>query len=210
MLTTTLPVLGLLLLQLAAAQTVGKTPEIHPKLTTYKCTRKGGCKTVASQIVLDELTHNVHQKNNTALSCTSGSLPNPTVCPDEKTCAKNCVVEGISNYTEYGIYTKGSSMSLHQLNAAGKDVSPRAYLLDDKGLNYDLMKLTGNELAFDVDMSKMPCGMNGALYLAEMSETGGRSSLNPGGASYGSGYCDAQCYTIPFINGVVSQSLSIT
>lgn len=201
----TLAVFGIACLQLAAAQSLGKSPEVHPKLTTYTCTNRGGCKTVNSAVVLDELAHPVHQVNNTALGCGSwGSAPPVDVCPDAATCAKNCVVEGISNYADYGLYTKGSSISLHQLNTAGKDVSPRAYLLDESGQKYDLFKLTGHELAFDVDMSKLPCGMNGALYLTEMSETGGKSALNPGGAAYGSGYCDAQCFTYPFVNGVVS------
>lgn len=205
MLTDTPTAIALLFVQLAAAQTLGKTPEVHPKLTTYKCTKRGGCQSVRSEIVLDELAHPVHQKVDTSLGCGNwGSAPNVTVCPDEKTCAKNCIVEGISDYTKYGVYTTGSSMAMHQLNTKGENVTPRVYLLDDDGRNYDLLKLTGNELAFDVDMSKMPCGMNGALYLTEMSETGGRSSLNPGGAAYGSGYCDAQCFTFPFVNGVVS------
>lgn len=94
---------------------------------------------------------------------------------------------------------------MHQL-VNGTSVSPRLYLLQENGLDYEFLHLTGNELSFDVDLSKLPCGMNGALYLTEMSETGGRSYLNPGGATYGTGYCDAQCYADPFINGVVCPS----
>jgi cellulase len=67
-----------------------------------------------------------------------------------------------------------------------------------------MLKLTGNKLSFDVDSSKLPCGMNGVLYPSEMNETSGRSKLNPGGAMYGTGYCDAQCFIYPFVNGVVS------
>jgi cellulase len=37
-----------------------------------------------------------------------------------------------------------------------------------------------------------------------MDPTGARSKLNPGGAYYGTGYCDAQCFVTPFINGEVS------
>lgn len=33
---------------------------------------------------------------------------------------------------------------------------------------------------------------------------GGRSKLNPAGATYGTGYCDAQCYTLPWSNGVAN------
>jgi cellulase len=35
-----------------------------------------------------------------------------------------------------------------------------------------------------------------------MAADGGKSTLNPGGAAYGTGYCDAQCYVTPWINGV--------
>jgi cellulase len=193
-----------LLLGLASAQTLGKSKEVHPKLQTWKCTNRGGCTKQNSAIVLDELAHPVHQLKAPSLDCGSwGNPPNVTVCPDEKTCAKNCVVEGISDYSKYGISTKGGSVTLHQLLADGTNVSPRAYLLNQKGDKYEMLKLTGNEISFDADVSKLPCGMNGALYMAEMEADGGRSKLNPGGASYGSGYCDAQCYTLPFINGVV-------
>ncbi|KAK7420691.1 hypothetical protein QQZ08_010272 [Neonectria magnoliae] len=53
-------------------------------------------------------------------------------------------------------------------------------------------------------MSELPCGMNSALYLSEMLQDGGQSlsPLNKAGAYYGTGYCDAQCYVTPFINGV--------
>jgi cellulase len=69
------------------------------------------------------------------------------------------------------------------------------------------MSLLGNELSFDVELSKLPCGMNGALYLSDMELDGGRSvsgGLNPAGAEYGTGYCDAQCPVSDFINGVAN------
>ena len=202
--TRTLPFVVSLLLGLTSAQTPGKSPEVHPRLQTYRCNLEDGCVRRNSQIVLDDLAHPVHQLVDTSLGCGNwGSAPNATVCPDEATCAKNCIVEGISDYAAYGITTSGNSMTMHQL-VNGSDVSPRCYLLQENGEEYEMLKLTGNELSFDVDVSKLPCGMNGALYLSEMSETGGRSTLNPGGATYGTGYCDAQCYTYPFVNGVVS------
>lgn len=45
--------------------------------------------------------------------------------------------------------------------------------------------------------------------LSEMEADGGLSELNQGGAARGTGYCDAQCYTTPFVNGVVSYWLSL-
>ncbi|KAI1335218.1 glycoside hydrolase family 7 protein [Xylariaceae sp. FL0016] len=74
----------------------------------------------------------------------------------------------------------------------------------DGGDKYALLYLKNQEISFDVDVSKLPCGMNGALYLAEMNATGARSALNPAGAAYGTGYCDSQCPVLPFLNGVAN------
>ena len=191
-----------LLLGLATAQTPGQQREVHPGLQTWKCTNRHGCQAQNTFVVLDDLSHPIHQRFDPALNCGSSAPPNTTVRPNEAECARNCVVEGISDYAAAGVITSGSSLNLHILEK-GVSVSPRVYLLQPNGADYEMLKLTGNELSFDVDVSKLPCGMNGALYLAEMSESGGRSPLNPGGATYGTGYCDAQCSATTFINGVV-------
>lgn len=68
------------------------------------------------------------------------------------------------------------------------------FLLGEDARNYELMRLVNMELAFNVDVSKLGCGMNGALYLSEMDVSGSRSDLNPAGAAYGTGECDAQCF----------------
>ncbi|KAG8749874.1 hypothetical protein FRC11_010951 [Ceratobasidium sp. 423] len=70
--------------------------------------------------------------------------------------------------------------------------------------NYEMFKLKNQEFTFDVDVSNLPCGLNGALYFSEMSADGGKSKYanNKAGAKYGTGYCDAQCpRDIKFING---------
>ena len=71
---------------------------------------------------------------------------------------------------------------------------------------YQILKLLGKEFTFDVDVSNLPCGLNGALYLSQMDADGGlaRWPGNKAGAKYGTGYCDAQCpQDIKFIDGVV-------
>lgn len=94
--------LCLFLVGLVHAQTPGSSPEVHPKLQTWKCTKSGGCVKQTSAVVLDVLSHPVHQLENTSLGCGDwGNPPNSTMCPDEKTCAKNCIVEGIKDYSEY-------------------------------------------------------------------------------------------------------------
>lgn len=197
------------LLSVAAAQSLGKGQENQPKITTYECTKKGGCKAQTSYIVLDSASHSIHQKNDTTKGCGNwGSAADPTACPDKESCAKNCVLEPISNYADYGIFTSGASMRMDFYGKDKKFQSPRAYLLNKDKKQYEMLKLTGGEFSFDVDVSKLPCGMNGALYLSEMRADGGRSKLNPGGASVGTGYCDAQCFVTPWVNGEVS-SLSL-
>jgi len=172
------------LLSFTGAQTPGHIPEKHPKLKTFKCAKSTGCQPLNTAVVLDSSAHPIHLINNTFLSC-SGS--DPTVCPDEKTCAENCIIEGIQNYGAYGVRTKDEHLELDMLNPDGSTASPRIYLLAEDRKNYEMLKLTGNEFSFDVDVSKLPCGMNGALYLSEMEADGGRQPLNPGGATYGTG-----------------------
>ena len=193
------------LLGFAAAQSVGDAPEVHPKLTTWKCTLADGCTAQDTAVVIDSLSHPVHQKDDESLGCGDwGNPPNATVCPDLETCQENCVMQGVEDYDSYGIYTDGGELRLRHLRDDGSVASPRVYLLNEEEDKYEMLQLTGMEMAFDVDVSKLPCGMNGALYLSEMEEDGGLSELNTGGAAYGTGYCDAQCYTTPFVNGVVS------
>jgi len=64
--------------------------------------------------------------------------------------------------------------------------------------------LRGQEFTFDVDVSQLPCGLNGALYFSEMPADGGMSQYpsNKAGAKYGTGYCDAQCpHDMKWIDG---------
>lgn len=196
------------LLQLCTAQQIGPTPEVHPQLQTYKCTAKHGCIPQKASIVLDALSHPIHEKGNTTNPCTADGSNglNPALCSTAESCAENCVLDG-ADYMSHGIRTKGDSLTLHQyMNISGgiTPVSPRVYLLDPSGQNYESLQLLNQELSFDVDVSSLPCGMNGALYLSEMLTTGGRSDFNPAGAAYGTGYCDAQCPSLPWIDGVAN------
>jgi cellulose 1,4-beta-cellobiosidase len=83
-----------------------------------------------------------------------------------------------------------------------KNVGSRTYLMDTD-TSYKKFKLKNQEFTFDVDVSKLPCGINGALYFVEMEADGGAHYAgNNAGAKYGTGYCDAQCpRDIKFING---------
>lgn len=74
---------------------------------------------------------------------------------------------------------------------------------------YQMFTLMNNEFTFDVDVSKLGCGLNGALYFSMMDSDGGMAkySTNKAGAKYGTGYCDSQCARdLKFIGGKVSTS----
>lgn len=191
----------------SSAQQVGKKPEHHPGLTTQKCTTHGGCVTQQTSVVLDSLAHPIKEIGTGRNCIDSDGNINKKVCSSAAECAKKCAIQGV-NYAQNGINTNGDSMTMRMyLNIDGElqSVSPRVYLLDPNGKDYSAVKLRGQEISFDTDMSNLPCGMNGALYLSAMEHSGGRSKFNPAGATYGTGYCDAQCYnTSAFLNGVAN------
>lgn len=182
------------------AQQPGDVAENHPELTTYKCTTEGGCVPQKTSLVIDWNNHRLERSNGS--TCNVGS----DVCSDDESCNENCVVQGV-DYANAGVSTSGDAVTLNQYTPNGNGgynhASPRVYLLDTEGKDYERVQLTGQELVFDVELSTTPCGMNGALYLSEMDLTGGRSETNPG-APYGSGYCDAQCPVLPWFNGTVN------
>lgn len=190
---------ALLLLAMGTlAQQIGTlVPEVHPKLPTQLCTVASGCQTRNTALVTDALSRNLHATTDPAVSCNTTPL-NSTLCPDAETCARNCVLEGV-DYTTQGVLTAGTAMTLRMyvFNGTGYEkASPRLYLLAEDEENYEMLKLNGGELTYDVDLSQLGCGMNGALYLTEMEASGSRSALNPAGAKYGTGYCDAQVWSL--------------
>ncbi|KAI1391401.1 glycoside hydrolase family 7 protein [Hypoxylon trugodes] len=187
------------------AQGVGSA-DTHPQLTTQKCTKGGGCVQQNTSIVLDASFHGLRDVNGTSSCGGYGGAFSKTLCPDHESCAKNCVLDA-ADYEGSGVHAEGNALTLNQYVQRGDNLtsqSPRVYLLASEGDDYEVLYLKNQEISFDVDVSKLVCGMNGALYLAEMNKTGARSALNPAGAKYGTGYCDAQCPTLPFIDGVAN------
>jgi len=185
----------------AYAQQAGtSTGEEHPAMPWQECT-DSGCETVDGTIVLDanwRWVHNVGGYTN----CYEGNEWNDEYCPDNEACAENCALEGADYSGTYGI--KASEGSLDLTLVTGSNVGSRVYLMAPDDENYQMFKLKNREFTFDVDVSNLPCGLNGALYFVSMDEDGGlsRFSGNKAGAAYGTGYCDSQCpQDIKFING---------
>lgn len=188
------------LLAMVSGQQVGTNmAEVHPTLPSQKCTASG-CTTQNTKVVLDANWRWVHTTTGYT-NCYTGNTWDATLCPDGVTCAKNCALDGADYSGTYGITTSGNALTLKFVT--GSNVGSRVYLMSDDS-TYELFKLLNQEFTFDVDMSNLPCGLNGALYLSQMDADGGMSrfSGNKAGAKYGTGYCDSQCpRDIKFING---------
>ncbi|KIO22627.1 glycoside hydrolase family 7 protein [Tulasnella calospora MUT 4182] len=85
------------------------------------------------------------------------------------------------------------------------NVGSRVYLMADDN-SYATFKPLAQEIAFDVDMSTLECGIAADIHFAEMAADGGiaesPAGWNNAGAKYGTGYCGAQCpRDVRFIQG---------
>ncbi|KAI0033632.1 cellobiohydrolaseI [Vararia minispora EC-137] len=198
---------ALLAFSLAAVsygQQVGtNTAETHPSLPFQTCTASGSCTTVQGKVVIDSNWRWVHGVGSTT-NCYTGNTWDATLCPDDATCAANCALDGADYSGTYGITASGNGLTLKFVTqSANKNIGSRTYLMASD-TQYQIFKLKNNEFTFDVDMSQLPCGLNGALYFVQMDADGGMSRFptNKAGAKYGTGYCDSQCpRDIKFING---------
>ncbi|KAH8659878.1 cellobiohydrolase precursor [Xylariales sp. PMI_506] len=179
------------------------TEETHPSLTWEKCDSDGTCTAVDGSVVVDanwRWTHEVSGSTN----CYTGNEWDTSICDSDEACATACCVDGADYESTYGVTTSGSALTLDFVTQSeDTNVGSRLYLLSSE-TEYETFTLLGNEFTFDVDVSQLPCGLNGALYFVSMDADGGMAkySGNTAGAKYGTGYCDSQCARdLKFING---------
>lgn len=183
-----------LIFSAVAAQQAGTyTKEGHLPMSYQTCTTAGGCTTEQGSVVLDANWRWAHGLTGYT-NCYTGTEWNKDYCPDDKTCAERCALEGIDENgykTTYEIETSGDSLKLGFV-APGGNVGSRTYMMD-KDNHYMQFGLKNQEFTFTVDVSNLPCGLNGALYFSEMPADGGMGAYpgNNAGANYGTGYCDA-------------------
>lgn len=186
------------LVTLVTAQGVGtEQAELHPKITWQKCTAPGTCTTVNGEIVLDSNGRWTHDRTRSANNCYDGNTWYPRICPDSKTCSENCVIDGAGNLDRvYGVSTKNDTLTMKHATYIDffTNYGARVFLMADE-TKYQMFNLLGNEFSFDVDASKLGCGINGALSFVAMDEDGGMARFpgNKAGAKYGTGYCSARC-----------------
>jgi len=193
----------------AAAQSAGSlTKESHPRMDYAHCT-ESGCKAHSRKVTIDSNWRWTHKTGETT-NCYTGNLWDESICPDPVTCAKNCEIDGADKEYEgtYGVFANaGRDLTLKFVTEGpySTNVGSRLFMLDSDEESYKLFRLKNREFTFDVNVSNLPCGLNGALYFVAMDQDGGKAkhSHNTAGAKYGTGYCDAQCpHDIKWINGV--------
>ncbi|KAJ7594340.1 cellulase CEL7A [Mycena floridula] len=198
------------LLPVALSQLAGtNVAENHPSLTWQKCTGTGGtsCTTQSSSIVLDANWRWLHQGIRGVAESHAGNTWDATACPDGKTCAANCALDGESMGT-YGITTSGNALTMKFVTTSQqKNIGSRVYLLAPGSQTaYQTFNFNNQEFV----RAFLPCGLNGALYFSQMDADGGvakSGGANKAGPKYGTGYCDAQCpRDIKFINGVANSA----
>ena len=201
----------------AVAQLPGTiTPENHPSLSWQRCTTSSSsCEAVPASIVLDAEQRVYYFLNDSSGAdlCYEGNEWD-LLCDnlDRPFCIESCGLDGAEYESVYGISTDGDSLELRYRTAAAQDASAskslnaQVFLLEEGGDRYQTFTLAGNEVAFDVDLSAVPCGLNAALRFVQMDPDGGmaRYEENEAGARYGLGYCDATCSReLKYVGGMV-------
>lgn len=179
-------IMALLSASSTTAQLVGtEQTETHPKMSWQRCTGTGGssCSSVDGEVVIDSNWRWIHVDGGYD-NCYDGNEWNATACPNNDECAKNCAMEGADYQKTYGITASGSDLTLKFITKGdySTNIGSRTYLMKDES-SYEMFKLIGNEFTFDVDLSQLPCGLNGALYFVSMPEKG----FGEPGAKYGTG-----------------------
>lgn len=192
-------------LVVVCGQQIGtQTTENNPALSIQECATGGKCETLSTSVTADANWRRLHSTSGNT-SCFTNQTWDASLCPDPIACAQNCALEGGDYANTYGITSTGNALTLKLVthNSGSTNVGSRIYLLAND-TSYQMFNLKNQEFTFDVDVSNLPCGVNGALYFVEMDADGGVSKYpnNKAGAKYGTGYCDAQCpHSVKFING---------
>ncbi|KAF5025017.1 hypothetical protein F66182_2885 [Fusarium sp. NRRL 66182] len=189
-----------------AQQVCTLNSENKPSLNWSKCT-SSGCNEVRGSVVVDANWRWTHLTTG-ATNCYTGNKWDTSICTSGEVCAEKCCLDGADYAGTYGVTSSGNQLNLKFVTNGphSKNVGSRLYLMEDEN-TYQMFQLLGNEFTFDVDVSNIGCGLNGALYFVNMDEDGGKSrySGNKAGAKYGTGYCDSQCpRDVKFINGIAN------
>ena len=87
-----------------------------------------------------------------------------------------------------------------------QSLASRVFVLEEGSEDrYKMWRVLNREVAFEVDVSSVPCGIGANVYFVGMEADGGLGREgNRAGARYGTGYCDAGCRkNMRFVGGEV-------
>lgn len=166
-----------------------------PPLPLTVCESKNDCKTKNTRVVADANWRELIGKNGGF--CYKGNQWNKEYCGSEEQPLTDCELQPIDYENTLGVTTKDDELTLRFITPTGPDShteGSRLYLLGPES-TYENFTLLNREIAFDINLSNLPCGMNAAFYFSQMDMDGGfNRSSNPDypGATAGMGYCDAQ------------------
>lgn len=166
--------------------------ENPPAFNIQECSTSGCTANSNSGLVIDANWRYLHETTGYQ-NCYTGDSWDASLCPDPDSCAKNCCLDGVDYSGDSGINAVSGGVSLGFVTTTqyGKSVGSRLYITE--GDEYMQFKMLDKEIAFDVDVSELECGMNGAVYFVEMKADGELGGNNKGGVPRGTGYCDGQC-----------------
>ncbi|KAA1129432.1 hypothetical protein PGTUg99_000650 [Puccinia graminis f. sp. tritici] len=178
----------LFLLQLLShsnTQQPGKTPENPASFIITDCGNGSKCKEVSGGLTIDanwRATYVMSQDQQQKNYCNDGGAWTSVCSGSGEECAKTC-----SKFYHHAFF--------NPKHAYGQNIGSRLYFLESSGDRHHMFKLKNRQFEFDVDVSKLPCGVKGALYFTSMEQDGGKSKhpSNVAGEKYGTGYCDAKC-----------------
>jgi hypothetical protein len=93
-------------------------------------------------------------------------------------------------YSDIGVTSTGGTLQQNLVNVVDgkKVIGSRLYLMAADGAKYQLFTFVGKEISYDLEMTSIGCAVNAAFYSVEMPASGEAAF---GGATSGSGYCDA-------------------
>jgi len=181
---------------------------VNLPLQLEECTGSEDCTVVKTKITLDHNWRWLHEVGGYT-NCYTGNEFDQSFCSDVESCTENCALEGVPSEdwkNPYGISSDGKELRLNFVTEGeySTNIGSRVFLLDGSEDTYHMFYLKNREFTMDVDVSNLPCGINGAVYFVEMDEDAGMSKYptNEAGPAFGTGYCDAQCpHDLKYISG---------
>jgi cellulose 1,4-beta-cellobiosidase len=129
-----------------SAQQVGTlTTETHPSLPIQSCSAAGSCSTIATKVTLDANWRWLHSTKSSD-NCYNGNAWNSTFCPDNKSCAANCALDGADYTSTYGVTASSNALTLKFVTDGtySKNIGSRLYLMASDS-KYYMFKLLNKE-----------------------------------------------------------------